>query len=135
MKILQQLLHLQQLDLGPKAGAPATRREAAALRQELPAAVPGHYDRLVSRGKKAVAVVRRGVCTGCQMRLPSGINANLLRDDDISICDNCARYLMLAPEELAPAVPVVVPVKKRVVRRRSPAAATAATPGLEPAVA
>jgi hypothetical protein len=135
MKILQQLLQLQQLDLGPKAGAPATRREATALRQELPAAVLGHYDRLVSRGKKAVAVVRRGVCTGCQMRLPSGINAKLLRDDDISICDNCARYLMLAPEELAPAVPVDPPAPKRTVRRRPPAPAAVATPGLEPVVA
>ena len=121
MKILQQLLELQELDLGPRAGSPAVRREAELLRGQVPGPILGHYHRLVSRGKKAVAIVRRGVCTGCQMQVPSGIHANLMRDDDLCICDNCARYLMLAPGEETPLVPPAPPVPKRAPRRRAAA--------------
>jgi hypothetical protein len=122
MKIIQQLLELQGVELGSRAGSPVARREGELLRREIPEPILGHYDRLVSRGKKAVAVVRRGVCSGCQMRLPSGIYANLLRDDDICVCDNCARYLMLAPEEDAPPAPPAPPAPKRAARRRVVAA-------------
>jgi predicted nucleic acid-binding Zn-ribbon protein len=129
MKIIEQLLQLQEMELGPRAASPAVRREIGVLRQEVPATILGHYDRLVSRGKKAVAVVRRGVCTGCQMRLPSGIHAKLLRDDDICVCDNCARYLLLAAEEEIPAAQPAPPAPKRAARRR------AAAPALEPVAA
>ena len=115
MKTIQQLLELQGLELGPRAGSPAVRREIEALRQQVPAPILGHFDRLITRGKKAVATVRRGVCTGCQMQLPSGSYAKLLRDDDICVCDNCARYLLLAPVEETPPPPA-----KRVARRRTP---------------
>lgn len=122
MKIIQQLFDLQGLDLGPKANSPATRREAETLRAQVPGTVLGHYDRLVSRGKKAVALVRRGVCTGCMMQLASGLYATLLRDNDLCVCDNCARYLMLANDEMPGAVPAVpAPPKRAASRKRSAA--------------
>ncbi len=118
MKIIQQLFDLQGLELGPKANSPATRREAEALRVQLPETVLGHYDRLVSRGKKAVALVRHGVCTGCMMRLASGLHAALLRNDDICVCDNCARYLMLAHDEVPGAALAPPPPAKKPTRRK-----------------
>lgn len=130
MKIIEQLLALQELDLGARAGTSGARKQIEALRPEVPAPILGHYDRLVSRGKKAVALVRRGVCTGCQMQLPSGVYAKLLRDDDICVCDNCARYLVRAPDDLPGAVAVVpVAAKGRPARRRSRAAALETVPG------
>jgi hypothetical protein len=119
MKIIEQLFVLQDLEMGPKAGTPTARREGEAIRSEVPETILGHYDRLVQRGKKAVATVRRDVCTGCQMRLASGLYAKLLRDDDICVCDNCARYLRLAPEDLPGASPVPPPaVPKRAAARK-----------------
>ena len=123
MRIIEQLVRLQELELGPAAGTAATRREAEALRAEVMPVVLGHYERLVSRGKKAVALVRHGVCTGCQMQLPSGLHAKLLRDDDLCVCENCARYLKLAPPDPAPAAAKPpVPAKRLVRRRRTPPA-------------
>ena len=126
MRIIEQLVRLQELELGPAAGTAATRREAEALRAEVIEVMPvvlGHYERLVSRGKKAVALVRHGVCTGCQMQLPSGLHAKLLRDDDLCVCENCARYLKLAPPDPAPAAAKPpVPAKRLVRRRRTPPA-------------
>jgi hypothetical protein len=122
MKVLQVLLQLQELEMGPRAGSPESRREAEALRREVPAPILGHYDRLVTRGKKAVAYVRHGVCTGCQMQLPSGLYAKLLRDDDVCVCDNCARYLVVAPETPPPPAAKPAPAPKRAPRKRSPAA-------------
>jgi hypothetical protein len=114
MKIIEQLFRLQELELGPPTGTPAAKREAETLRAGLLPTVLGHYERLVARGKKAVALVRRGVCGGCQMQLPSGLSAALLRDDDLCVCENCARYLKLAPPE--PVAPPTAP--KRPARRR-----------------
>jgi predicted nucleic acid-binding Zn-ribbon protein len=121
MKIIEQLLKLQELELGPAAKAPATRRELTALRADVPPQVLGHYDRLVARGKKAVALVRRSVCSGCQMQLPSGLYAKLLRDDDICLCENCARYLKVAPAETAVDTLLPTATPKRAPRRRRPA--------------
>ncbi len=61
----------------------------------MPAQILGHYDRLVARGKKGVAVVRNQVCTGCHMRLPIGTINTLMQGNDIQLCDTCGRYLYL----------------------------------------
>jgi len=103
MKVIERLFDLQGLEMGPKAESPETRRLAEAIRKELPEQILAHYDRLRARDKKGVALVRHGVCTGCQMKLASGVYAHLLRDEDIAMCDSCARYLLLAPDEAAPA--------------------------------
>lgn len=106
MKQIELLKELQDIEFLARKTAEEKAR-AAELRQTIPAPLLGHYDRLAARGKKGVAVVLRtptgGVCGGCRMRLPTGVYAKLLRDDDIAMCDNCARYLLLAPEEAAPA--------------------------------
>ncbi|MCX8109261.1 MAG: C4-type zinc ribbon domain-containing protein [Verrucomicrobiae bacterium] len=99
MKIIERLYELQELELGSSAGTAEVKRRIETIRKQTPEPVMGHYDRLVARGKKAVAIVSHGVCTGCRMRLPSGAYAALLRDDDICMCDNCGRYLLLDPEE------------------------------------
>lgn len=103
MKVIQRLFELQGLEMGPKAESPEARRLAEAIRKEIPEQIKAHYDRLRARDKKGVALVRHGVCTGCQMKLASGIYAHLLRDEDVAMCDSCARYLLLAPDETAPA--------------------------------
>lgn len=103
MKIIERLFELQELELGPKAGLPETQQAGAAIRKEIPEPILGHYDRLMQRGKKGVALVRNGVCSGCQMKLASGTYASLLRDEDLGVCDTCGRYFLLVPEPPAPA--------------------------------
>jgi len=131
MKIIQRLFEVQKLEMGPNAECSETRQAIETLRKEIPEQILGHYDRLRQRDKKGVALVRHGVCSGCQMQLASGIHAQLFRDDDIGVCDTCGRYLLLAPEEApggkppaeTPASPLP-PVTKR--RRRKAVAADAA---------
>lgn|SRR5690349_8928275 len=104
--LLTNLLKIQALDF-----AETTDKTAEAQKEELRARVPqpvlGHYDRLVARGKKGVAMVRNQVCTGCHMRLPIGTINTLMQGQDIQLCDTCGRYLVLAePEPSTPAEPV-----------------------------
>lgn len=99
MKVIERLYELQELELGGAKDSPEARQKIESIRKETPEPIMGHYDRLLARGKRAVAMVRHGVCTGCRIKLPSGSYAALLRDDDISMCENCGRYLMLSPEE------------------------------------
>lgn len=122
MKVIERLLELQELDMSPTAGSPETQKAVEKMRKEIPDPIMGHYDRLRVRGKKGVVMVRRGVCMGCQMKLASGMYAKLVRDDDIAMCDNCARYLILAPE-VAPATPPKPAAEEAPKRRRRKAVA------------
>lgn len=115
--------------MGPTAEAPESRRLVETLRKGIPEQILGHYDRLRARGKKGVALVRHGVCNGCQMKLASGPYAALIRDDDIAMCDTCGRYLLRAPEAApapeAPPAPAPEAKKPAPRKRRSKTAADA----------
>ena len=118
------LLKLQAIDFKE-----STEQNVEALRQELRARVPqqilGHYDRLVSRGKKGVAIVRNQVCTGCHMRLPIGTVNTLMQGQDIQLCDSCGRYHVLAePEQPKPHEPAA-PTKPAAKSRKRKALANA----------
>ncbi len=125
MKIIEQLLVLQNLELGPSPIPPESQEEIAKLRGLVPPTILAHYDRLMTRGKKGVSVVRNGVCAECHMRMASGIFARLLRAEDITICDTCGRYLIAAPGSIAAEVaapPVEAPKKKRGRKKATPPA-------------
>ena len=104
-EIIEQLYQLQQAEVGSAPNAPETLQKIQSLRQSIPEPILGHYDRLRARGKTGVGLVRNGVCTGCHMRLASGINAAVIRGDDVTSCDSCGRYLRLDPEVPAAASP------------------------------
>lgn len=116
--LLTNLLKLQALDFQETTSS-KDETEKAALRGLIPAPILGHYDRLVARGKKGVALVRNQVCTGCHMRLPIGTINTLMQATDIQLCDTCGRYLYLDPaaeaqaEAPAPAeAPAAKPARK-----------------------
>jgi predicted nucleic acid-binding Zn-ribbon protein len=127
-ELLTNLLKLQGLDFGEtsRTGSDPQKAEIRAL---IPAQVLAHYDRLVARGKKGIALVRNQVCTGCHMRLPIGTINTLMQGQDIQLCDSCGRYLALAEPaaektEPAPAAPPEKPARKP--RKRKPLAAATA---------
>lgn len=112
-ELLQNLVRLQSLEFGEieEKNAEATIAE---LRGKIPPQILGHYDRLVVRGKKGVAMVRDQVCTGCHMRLPIGVINTLMHGNDIQLCDSCGRYLCLetTAKEAAPEPPSAPPKAK-----------------------
>ena len=114
-EIMEQLFQLQQAEVGPSPDSPETKPTIESLRKSIPEPILAHYDRLRARGKTGLALVRKGVCCGCHMRLASGINAALIRADDVIICDTCGRYLKMEPEPPAPPPP---PEPKKRARRR-----------------
>lgn len=124
--VLQSLLQLQSIEF---SSAKASEAEIAKLREVVPPPILGHYDRLVARGKKGVALIRNQTCTGCYMRQPIGKINILMRGEDIQLCDSCGRYLYLAPEEPAAAQPAATPAAKPAPkpRGRKPKAAAVAT--------
>ncbi len=113
--VIELLLNLQGLEMGLDPKAPQNASEIGRLRQAIPPQIIAHYDRLRARDKKGVALVRHGVCAECHMRLASGIHAELMRAEDIVICDSCGRYLIIPKEDPppppAPETPPAAPPK------------------------
>ena len=96
-ELLQNLIKLQSLEFGEVKDKNAEAAKAE-LRAKIPSQILGHYDRLVVKGKKGITMVRDQVCTGCHMRLPIGTIMTLMHEQDIQLCENCGRYLYLAPQ-------------------------------------
>jgi hypothetical protein len=97
-KIMDQLVALQTLELPGRAPTTAASPEAKNLREQIPAPMLAHYDRLRARGKKGVALARDGVCSECHIRITGGRLLGLSAAKDVQLCDNCGRYLYLPPE-------------------------------------
>jgi predicted nucleic acid-binding Zn-ribbon protein len=105
--LLDSLLKLQSLEFD-EAGIDGTSekeidKKIAALRLQIPLPILNHYDRLGARGKKGVAAVRHQTCTGCHVQVTKAVVINLMRGEDIQVCENCGRYLYLPePDESKP---------------------------------
>jgi len=93
-EIIQNLVKLQTLQFG-ETRSKNVASQLAELRTLIPQPILGHYDRLAVRGKKALAVVRNQVCSGCHMRLPIGTINTMMQGHDLQLCDSCGRYLYL----------------------------------------
>jgi len=114
--LIENLLKLQALEFDDTVAE--TDARIAELRSQVPAQILGHYDRLVARGKKGVAIVRNNVCTGCHVHVPRAVTLTLMRNDDIQLCESCGRYLYLAPADSpAPAKRKPYRVKAEVVEQ------------------
>jgi hypothetical protein len=111
--IIDKLVELQTLlsTPGPRSAVAQTLEQS--LRAQVPKPILDHFDRLLAQGKTGVAIVRHGVCGGCHLRICSGTAAGLARHDDLYICDNCGRYLYLAPESEAVETTEPAPPKPR----------------------
>ena len=119
--ILQNLLKLQALEFGETATKNA-EAQTAELRGLIPQPILGHYDRLVVRGKKGVAIVRNQVCAGCHMHVPIGQITTLMRDEDVQLCESCGRYLYLPDPAETEALALAVAAKLAAKPAAKPAA-------------
>jgi hypothetical protein len=117
--IIANLLTLQDTEFGNKK---LSQSEIDQLRKTVPDPILAHFDRLVARGKKGVAIVKNGACTGCYMRLATGTMQILMRREDVQLCDTCGRYLYL-PEPAA--TPPQEPTPKKSPKRKKKAPANA----------
>jgi hypothetical protein len=70
------------------------------LRANLPTGVLILHDQMHAKGKRSVAEVRHGVCSGCHLMLGVG-NVAAIRAKDLRRCGNCGRYVYLVEENLS----------------------------------
>ena len=119
VEIMESLVALQEIQLKRPRQTAATKEEITKFRSDIPEGILGHFDRLLARGKKGVALARNGVCTECHLKISSGTWANLPRKSDIHLCDSCGRYLYLPPQaDIALPDPVAAPAKPAKSRKK-----------------
>jgi len=104
---LRNLFELQTLEFDETI-QPDTEERIAGLRARIPDSILGHYDRLGYSGKKGVAILRNQVCTGCHLQVPLHVVMDMKHGDNICLCENCRRYLVLQ-EEVPHAASLPVP--------------------------
>ena len=110
----QQLEQLNQLEddraLARKTGRSALNSEALmeSLRANMPFGVLAHHDRLRAGGRRSVAEVRHGVCSGCHMSLPTGLQAEVQRESTLLKCETCGRFIFPAEVLVEPPLPAKI---------------------------
>ncbi len=120
--VMEALVQLQAIEFDASSKSGAAKATIDKLRAQIPPQIIGHYDRLMARGKKGCALVKRNVCCECHMAVPIGTVVTILKGADVQLCGNCGRYLYAYPEteEAAPAA-VEPPKPKRQPRARKQA--------------
>jgi len=103
--LIENLLKLQTIEFGGAARV-ETEKPRAELRAKIPAPILVHYDRLMARGKKGVAIIKGQTCGECHVQVPRNTVLILMNGSDIQLCETCGRYLCL-PEHVNPATPPV----------------------------
>jgi len=92
------LQELQKLEAGASHATSEQQQRMTELRTLIPAPVLAHYNRMVVNGRKPIAEVRHGNCSGCHLRLPSWVQ-HAANDGELHVCDNCGAYLVFVKEE------------------------------------
>ena len=98
-KIIGDLLALQKLQCDVRGRTAASQSEVEKLRAQIPPPILAHYERLVLRGKKGVALARNRVCSGCHLGITRGKLVELSSTNEVHLCDNCGCYLYLPEGE------------------------------------
>lgn len=120
-QLLINLLQLQTLELNIDPLTVAQESEIQTLRKKIPQKMLERSDRCIVRGKKAVALVRHGVCGECHLVIPAGTVNELNHPSELHTCDNCGRYLLLLDEHIVTGISgkaaSVMPKKKARAKR------------------
>lgn len=94
------VLNLTELQLLSRRGgriSPDQKLTVKRIRQETPASILAHFDEMLARGRKGVAEVRHGVCSGCYLRLPTYLLTG--SGGELATCETCGAYLAFVHEE------------------------------------
>ncbi len=98
--VTTKLYKLQEIEMGPNPDSKENKALIQQLRTEIPEPILRHYDRLRNSGRTGIAPVRNQSCTGCHMHLPVGTVAEILAENDVKLCQHCARYLIILDEDM-----------------------------------
>ena len=72
------------------------QRERSGLSGSLDPDLREGYEMIFARKPdRAVAAVRNGVCTGCNMELTAQVQNDLAREEMVCQCENCGRFIFL----------------------------------------
>ena len=80
-------------ELRPEEALDLLDQKVAELTERLDVAVRKRYVELSSTLDRAVAPVLNGICYGCFVATPTSWASGAGRNDSISVCDHCGRFL------------------------------------------
>jgi predicted nucleic acid-binding Zn-ribbon protein len=70
-------------------------RKIAEMEDSLPPPIRSRYRRLAGRTERSVVPVIGGTCYGCFVSIPTAVISDAMRNEALTHCDNCGRFLYL----------------------------------------
>jgi predicted nucleic acid-binding Zn-ribbon protein len=84
----------EEKELGFKLGQEEKLQEAEKdLRSQIEGRWLGHFDRIRTKYSHPVVPVRNNVCHGCFLTLPTSMPSKERINQEVMLCNNCARFL------------------------------------------
>lgn len=69
------------------------------LKTQIPTDTLTRFYKLYNRHGDAIVRANGGFCQGCFINLPTSQHSSLSYSDDMSVCQNCGRFLYIDSEE------------------------------------
>ena len=67
--------------------------KVAEMEESLEPGIRARYRRLAGRRTRTVVPVIRGTCYGCFVSVPTALSSDAGRNDELSFCEGCGRFL------------------------------------------
>lgn len=68
-------------------------RKIEEMEASLEPSVRSRYQRVAGKRTRAVVPVIGGTCYGCFVAVPTALSSDAARNDELSFCDSCGRFL------------------------------------------
>lgn len=74
--------------------------QVGAIRGRLPTALLTYHDRRARAGDATIAAVHNSTCSGCHLKLPVGMLADISQPGRIAVCPHCGIFVFKAAKDL-----------------------------------
>jgi len=88
----------QKKTMSPAAPTDGLSETIKTLSSKLPRDIRSQFEKLRRKGMTAVVPISDGLCSGCGISLPRGVEQAARSGDDMLMCPNCTRMLYRLPE-------------------------------------
>jgi len=99
-RLLEKKAEAQEVESGANSALTSLNSEKLNVSEAIEGQFLKRYVTVKKARGNAVAELKNGSCTGCNMAIPPQLNIKVLKQEEMVICPNCNRILFVKPENV-----------------------------------